>query len=644
MIDRAFDLAWRAHYGQFRKSGEPYIIHGMETAKIVRRWGLGAEEVAAALCHDVIEDGWLNGRKINKEYVAGLLGERVAHLVDGITELGKEPDYVGKKPSKEYIMRKLLDAASLDLAVLIIKFADRLHNMRTLAYTKNESARKKAAETLYVYSRIADILGMWTLKRNFEDLAFKYLEPKIHQTIKEHRDMIIKESEAKINGILADLEEKLAPVQGRIKREVRGIFELYQRFGLRGKKLTDIAADDIWRVCVIVPDEPLLAGLSNCYLAEGMVHQHYRPAQNQKIEDHVYEACPNGHRFLHTYVQVPGGQLLIQVRERTMYREYRGGVLASVRKDRDWHSLNRRWLEALRKHLGREFSLNEADLYKIIAAESAPITVYTPNRGRPFEFPKGATAVDFAWQFRPEGALRAVSAEINGHKERPLSDSLKDGDRVYIETSPEARPNLNWLEFVRTPAAKAGIKSYFQALNDREKMGLALEYLHEKLKSYFLPVKAFVSSSYFGVFLARNGYHSWREYLRRVGSGEIETSGLVLADFVAEYQTLIRDHSSKLDPIGFKLIGRDEPGLIGKITGKLFSLGMNISCSFSRTEIINGQEMGVVTLVVKGVGGDAGKVQTMQIAAILRFTDGITSFVQLGELEIEELETALRNV
>ncbi|MDD5593857.1 MAG: HD domain-containing protein, partial [Candidatus Margulisbacteria bacterium] len=181
LIDQAFELAWRAHYGQFRLSNEPYVTHALATAQIVKEWGLGAEEIAAALCHDVVEDGLLNGNKIDKEYVAGLLGNRVADLVDGITELGKEPDYVGSKPSKDYIFGKLLEATRKDPSVLIVKFADRLHNMRTLAYAKSESARKKAAETLYIYSPIADISGMWVLKRDFEELAFEYLEPERYQ-------------------------------------------------------------------------------------------------------------------------------------------------------------------------------------------------------------------------------------------------------------------------------------------------------------------------------------------------------------------------------------------------------------------------------------------------------------------------------
>ncbi|MFH1390574.1 MAG: HD domain-containing protein [Candidatus Margulisiibacteriota bacterium] len=640
LLEDAFLLAWRAHNGQFRKSGEPYIVHVMETARIVKRWGLGAEEVAAALLHDVIEDGYLSGNNITKEELGNLITEGVAKLVDGITELGKEPDYVGKKPSKEYIMRKLLDAASLDLAVLIIKFADRLHNMRTLAYTHSASAKKKAAETLYVYSRIADILGIWTLKRNFEDLAYKYLEPENFYAIREYRDAIVRESEPRVKEIMADIERALAEhgIAGIVRLEIRGVFELYQRFELRGKKMTDIAADDIWRVVVIVPSEKNYG----CYLAMGIIHGVYHPAQNQKIEDHLNEARPNGHRFLHTYVQVPGGQLLIQIRDTVMYREYHGGVLASVSKDRDWHGLNRRWLEALRKHLESEYRLSDDDIYRIIAAESVPITVYTPNRGRPLPFPQGATALDFAFHLRPEGALHAVSAEINGCRGESLFTPLKDGDRVYIKIDPKAAPELNWLEHVRTPEAAQAIRNFLADLPENEMMGNALFYLRGKLREYYLPVKAFMVSKYFGAFLRENGYDSWSDFLKRIGLGEMRDLSSLLAAFMDEYSALIKTGSSRKNPIGFEIVGQDEPGFIGKITGQLAKCGMNIAYSYSRTEVINGREMGVVTLVVKGVGGDAGEIQKMQIAATLHFTEGIINFIELSPEEIGRLEKTLK--
>jgi len=641
LIEDAFLLAWRAHNGQFRKSGEPYIVHVMETAKIVKRWGLGAEEVAAAVLHDVIEDGYIAGFNITKEELGKLINERVAHLVDGITELGKEPDYVGKKPSKEYIMRKLLSAASLDLAVLIIKFADRLHNMRTLAYTQSESAKKKAAETLYVYSQIANILGIWTLKRNFEDLAYKYLEPENFYAIREYRDAIVRESEPRVKEIMADIEMALAEhgIAGRVRLEIRGVFELCQRFELRGKKLTDIAADDIWRVIVIVPNEKKYG----CYLAMGIIHGVYHPAQNQKIEDHVNEACPNGHRFLHTYVQGPGGQLLVQIRDTVMYREYHGGVLAGVGKNRDWHGLNRRWLEALRKHLESEYSLSDEDLYTIVAAESVPITAYTPNRGRPFQFPRGATALDFAFKLRPEGALRAVSAKINGHTGRPLSDPLKDGDRVYIETDQKAKPDLKWLEHVRTPEARVSLEKYFNSLSDIQARDLAINYLKAKLLESFLPIKAFISSKYFGDYLARHGHETWMGFLTAVGRGKIRRVDRFLGGFMEEYYATIGDQHRARAPIGFKIVGKDEPGLMGSIAGGIAAHGMNISFCLSYSQKIDGVSRGVVNLVVEGTAGDVGEIENMQIATILRFTDGVTNFTPLSKENITNLAVLKRS-
>ena len=626
MIDQAFDLAWRAHYGQFRLSNEPYVTHALATAQIVKEWGLGAEEMAAALCHDVVEDGLLNGNKINKEYVADLLGERVADLVDGITELGKEPDYSGSKPSKDYIFGKLLEAARKDPSVLIIKFADRLHNMRTLAYAKSESARKKAAETLYIYSRIADILGMWALKRDLEELAFEYLEPERYREIKTCREVIIKQSKKRVQEITDDLRKNFSPIGVKINCERRGVYELCQRAELKNKTLADISADDVWRVNVIVPEKPVYSAIetSNCHLAMSAIHKLFHPAKDHKIEDHIYEACPNGHRFLHTYVKVEEfGCLLVQIRDRQMYREYQGGVLAYIKGAPDWKKINLIWLDSLIRHLSSEYGVKDKDLGEIFAAESVPITVYTHKRNTPVQLPRGASVLDFAFRLFDKKALSAVGAKVNGHTGIPLSRVLKDGDIVHVDFYQRAQPGLEWLEWVRTPEAVDELKRYYASLGEGTLLSLAAVYLNGKLEKYHLSAAELLASGFFGDFLARHGLREPAEFLQKLGRGEIKNADKFLAEAIKELQAQFAGPQAPRVRQPFLIIAESRQGLLDKIANPMKDIA-NISVGFFHEYEANGKKMAAMTIYVECADSPAGELQLRRIRNIIDKTPGVT--------------------
>lgn len=629
LIEQAFDLAWRSHYGQYRKSGDPYFIHVMNTAKYVKNWGLGAEELAAAICHDTVEDGWVNGRKVTKEYVAEILGQRVANLVDGITELGKEPDYTGLKPSKEYIFRKLINAASKDLAVLIIKFADRLDNMETLSYVKISSAKKKASETLHVYSRIADILGMWDLKRRFEDLAFQYLEPARYRQINSHRDRVRSKSVVRMEEIGQQFEANLMRYGVSIKLEMRGIYELHQRIEQRGKQLTDIAPDDFWRVNLVVPEEAWFSDfttsdgrpVSNCYLAMGMIHQGiFPPAQNQRIEDHIKRPMSNGHRFLHTYVQVPDyGRLLIQIRDSLMNEEYHRGVLAQVDRNPDWHKMRLSWLNSLQRTLQVEH-FDEGGLFDALAAESLQITVLTKRTNKPYAMPRGACALDFAFHRLGGKALNAVNATVNGNTGQ-LSRILEDGDEVFVNCWRTAQPKRIWLDWVRTPMAIKMLRTHFSGLDEETQRKVASEYLKEKLVEHYFSYEM-LFSKYFRFFLAEHGFKGPEEFILQVGQG-MRGVGELFRVFIDRFENDVRQGKDKEIDQPFLIIARDRVGLLDSIAGPLRTLNYDISLGYFHRydDQESGEPMAVIQLNLRCAGDEAlKKVQQVQVEEVIRRT------------------------
>ncbi|MBU1026813.1 MAG: HD domain-containing protein, partial [Candidatus Margulisbacteria bacterium] len=449
LVKKACDLAWEGHYAQEpRKDGSPYFSHPLAVANILIEWGVGAKEVAAALCHDLIEDGKINGERITREFIEEKLGKRVAQLIEGVTELGKEPEFNGvEKPSDVDIFKKWLGYGAKDLGSLIIKLADRLHNMRTLAYTSEESQRLKSEETLKVYTRVADILGMWEVKRELEDLCFKYLHPEIYEQIMMKRTEIIAQNEDVIQNIIAEMQDGLTDLKMEIELfpEARFIYELYQRMEYRGLLLEELFPTDIWRINIVVPEK------RDCHLVEGEIHDNLYPPVQGETYNYIAEPRPNGHQFLHSYVKVPRfGRLLIQIRDKEMQRNYKYGVVSKVNGRSDWFKEDFTWLKALMDYLKSE-GVTENALYRMFAAVTEPIEVYT-SQGKKIQLPFGATALDFAAQIHTKVFGKAKEAIING-RPTPLSTVLQDADEVWIVKGEETRPKLEWIDWIRTPRA-----------------------------------------------------------------------------------------------------------------------------------------------------------------------------------------------
>ncbi len=465
MVLHAYDYAKEAHRNQKRASGEPYFIHPCAVAEILTELGLDAETVAAALLHDVIEDTPATEEDIRREF-----GEGVLTLVAGVTKLDK---IVFKSQEEEEAenFRKIFLAMAQDIRVIIIKLADRLHNMRSLNYLSQERQRKMARETLDIYAPIAGRLGISQIKCELEDLCLKYLEPasfeylveNIHQKLEERNrfvDFVVDE----IKGILEESQ-----IKGEVFGRPKHFYSIYKKMKTKGKTLDQIY--DLTAVRVIV------GSIDECYEVFGKIHKTWKPVPG-RIKDYIAMPKPNLYQSLHTTVVTNFGQPFeIQIRTEEMHRTAEFGIAAhwKYKENRDEEStLDQRisWIrEVMEVQGGLRDSKEFLDTVKG-ALISKELLVFTPQ-GKVISLPSGATSIDFAYAIHSEVGNRCTGAKVNG-KIVPLSSALELGDVVEIITSPNSKgPSRDWLKFVRSSSAKAKIKSFYrkQMKDDNIRMG-----------------------------------------------------------------------------------------------------------------------------------------------------------------------------
>jgi len=630
-VHLAFRLAWEGHSGQFRKSGEPYIEHPLAVAEIVTEWGMGPEKIAAALCHDLIEDGKIRGQRITKEYLAEKLGANVAELVEGITELGKEPEFSGEKPSLVDIYRKWLQYGAKDLAIIVAKLADRLHNMRTLAYVKEDVRLKKSEETLSVYAKIADILGIWEVKRELEDRSFQYVNPGIYSNNRSRRKSIIERSKDRVEEIVRALREKLdqSGLHIEIIPEKRFIFELHERMQKREILLEDLTPTDVWRIKIVVPRK------EDCHAIEGRIHDELFPPVQGEIHNYIAEPRPNGHRFLHSYVKVPRfGRLLIQIRDQEMEKNYRLGILS-----RDWRKESFSWLSALMDYL-RGSAVTTHALHDMIAAVSDPIVVYT-RQGKAIELPFGSTALDFAAFIHTEIFKHAKEAIVNG-RPAALSRVLQEGDEVFIVKDESGWPKLEWVKWIRTHKALQTLrpllkkKSDTEEKSDKEILGPAWTLLTEEASRFHLTAEQLTQNEYFISFLREKGFGDVQDFIYRAGLGRAKMDELV-AEFMESVQEAASERSEKPREYRVKIIVKDRSGLLDDITNPLKGLGVNMSEGFFYNYVEGEEKKGVIFLIVEGSAGAVGMIQQLQVLTIIKNTRGVEQVTFPSQEEIDKV-------
>ena len=480
VVERAFEVAERAHKGQLRKSGDPYITHPVAVAEILLDFGLDANSIAAALLHDTVEDTSYSQESLRKDF-----GPEVASLVDGVTKL----DRLTYGPTAEAeTVRKMVVAMAKDIRVLVIKLADRLHNARTWQYVEPESAERKAKETLDIYAPLAHRLGMNAVKWELEDLSFKYIEPKkfeeIERLVQERNPSRAKLTNEVITLVEQDLasESIAAMVTGRHKH----LYSVYQKMVIRGREFNDIY--DLVGIRVLVDD------VRDCYAVLGAIHARWSPVPG-RFKDYIAMPKFNLYQSLHTTVIGPNGKAVeIQIRTHDMHSRAEYGIAAHWKyklsgSSRSSDSPDMLWLKQL-----HEWQQETSDVTEFLDAlrfdlRTPETFVFTP-KGSVIALPLGATAVDFAYAVHTDVGNRCIGAKVNG-KLVSLEMPLVNGDVVEVLTNKAetASPSRDWLNFVKSSRARSKIKAWFSKERREEAIDAGRESIARQMRKAGLPLQ-----------------------------------------------------------------------------------------------------------------------------------------------------------
>ncbi|HEU0198999.1 MAG TPA: bifunctional (p)ppGpp synthetase/guanosine-3',5'-bis(diphosphate) 3'-pyrophosphohydrolase [Burkholderiaceae bacterium] len=473
-IKDAYKFSDAAHLGQFRKSGEPYITHPIAVAELLTDWKLDAAAIQAALLHDVMEDSG-----VSKQELVERFGPVVAELVDGVSKLDRLR-FDSSEQQQAESFRKMLLAMARDVRVILIKLADRLHNVRTLDAMQPEKQRRTARETIDIYAPIAHRLGLNAIFRELQESSFARLYPLRYETLRKAVYGARGNRREVLNKILESVRKALA--QAKIKAEVQGrektIYGIYRKMVEKHLSFSEVL--DIYGFRVVVPQR------ADCYLALGALHALYKPVPG-RFKDYIAIPKVNGYQSLHTTLIGPyGTPVEFQIRTQEMHHVAESGVAAHWLYKEDDTSLSElqsrthQWLQSLLEIQSQ--SGDSAELMENIKVDLFPdkVYVFTP-KGKIVSLPRGATPVDFAYSIHTDVGNRCVAARINSEIQ-PLRTELRNGDVVEIVTGPVARPNPGWLSFVRTGRARAEIRHFLRTMKREESIELGERLLAQAAK------------------------------------------------------------------------------------------------------------------------------------------------------------------
>tara|TARA_X000000950_G_C13913972_1_gene660113 strand:- start:1534 stop:3642 length:2109 start_codon:yes stop_codon:yes gene_type:complete len=507
-IESAFEVALSAHAGQKRVSGDPYIIHPIAVTKILADYKMDYESIIAGLLHDVIEDTAITKKAIQKQF-----GVSVAHLVDGLSKI-KQVEFKSRLAAQGENFRKMLLAMSSDIRVIVIKLADRLHNMRTLEVLSKERKERIATETLEIFSPIARRLGMHDISLELEDLSFKALYPKRYAVLsngltkieKKHQDVM----EKILNKIRQHMSKADVTILSLFSRK-KNLYSIYRK--MKRKHVSFSELTDVYAARVILKNE------MDCYKALGVLHQLYYPL-SEKFKDYIAVPKPNGYQSLHTVLFGPSGvPIEVQIRTQGMEERASSGIASHWQyKIRSIETKEQKWLENLidiQKVIGNpeEFIKNvKMDLF------SEEVFVFTP-KGDIIELPQNATAMDFAYNVHTEIGNHCIAAKID-RQLAPLSSTLANGQTIEILTSDSAHPTAVWLDIVVTPKAKTSIHNFLKSQQKKESIALGRELLEFSLNKIGLSIESVGDDQLFSMVDSKR-YQAIDEFYASIGMGTL---------------------------------------------------------------------------------------------------------------------------
>ena len=531
MIEKAYKTAAEAHKNQFRKSGEPYIIHPLDVAIILADLELDKETIVAGLLHDVVEDTIMTESDLQREF-----GKDVALLVDGVTKLENLPLSTGTSQVDEKLemqaenLRKMFLAMAKDIRVILIKLADRLHNMRTLKYKSPESRQRIAKETLEIYCPIAQRLGISKIKTELDDLSLKYLEPDVYYDLVEKIAVRKSVREKYIQGIVDEVSEHIqkAGLKAKIDGRVKHFFSIYKKMKNQDKTLDQIY--DLFAVRIIVDT------VKDCYAALGVIHEMYKPIPG-RFKDYIAMPKANMYQSLHTTLIGSSGQPFeIQIRTFEMHKAAEYGIAAHwkykeasdgkkvetqeeeklswLRQILEWQqdlSDNKEFLKLLK---------NDLDLF------SDNVYCFTPS-GEVKNLPAGSTTIDFAYSIHSAVGNRMVGARVND-KLVTIDYEIKNGDRIEIITSQNSKgPSRDWLNVVKSTQAKNKINQWFKNELKEDNIVKGKELLNNYCKTRSVNLSELMKTEYMSAIMRKYGFRDWDSVLAAIGHGALKEGQVV---------------------------------------------------------------------------------------------------------------------
>ena len=529
MLVRAYAYAEKAHSAQKRASGEPYFIHPCEVAKILIDLGMNAATIAAALLHDVIEDTEATEADICREF-----GDEVLNLVSGVTKLDKI-EFKSAAEADAENFRKIFVAMAKDIRVIIIKLADRLHNMRTLGALSKERQQKMARETLDIYTPLAGRLGISQLKCELEDLCLKYVDPEMYEYLSETIHERLSQRQVLIDSVIAELRKLMLAdnITGEVFGRPKHYFSIYKKMKNKGLSIDQIY--DLAAVRIIVKD------LRGCYTLLGEIHEHWMPIPG-RIKDYIATPKPNKYQSLHTTVMTSFGQPVeIQIRTEEMHRIAEFGIAAHWKyKEGRTEAANTdfeerlAWVKRVMEWQGEMKGSQEfVDALKT-ELYSHELLVFTP-RGKVISLPPEATPIDFAYAIHSEVGNHCVGARVNS-RIVPLTTTLTVGDVVEIVTSPSSKgPSRDWLKIVKSASARAKIKQFFKNLLRDDYIRDGENRLEEEARKKGYSLSTLLTDESFERVAERFSFSERDEMFAAVGYGSVSV-GQVLVKLIDYYK------------------------------------------------------------------------------------------------------------
>lgn len=599
IVEKAYRIADNAHKGQVRKSGEPYIIHPLYVAVILADLELDKESIVAGLLHDVVEDTVMTSEEIAAEF-----GDEVALLVDGVTKLGQLSYSNDKVEVQAENLRKMFLAMAKDIRVILIKLADRLHNMRTLKYMRPEKQKEKARETMDIYAPIAQRLGISKIKIELDDLSLRYLEPEVYYDLADKIALRKSAREDLINGIVKEVSDYIADahIKAKIYGRAKHFFSIYKKMRNQGKTLDQIY--DLFAVRIIVEN------VKDCYAALGVIHEMYKPIPG-RFKDYIAMPKANMYQSLHTTVIGPGGQPFeIQIRTFEMHRTAEYGIAAhwKYKEASDGKKVEKQEEEKLswlRQIL--EWQMDMSDNHEFMSLLKSDLDLFSDNvycftpSGDVKNLPNGSTPIDFAYSIHSAVGNKMVGARVNG-KLVPIEYVIQNGDRIEIITSQNSKgPSRDWLKIVKSTQAKSKISQWFKHQLKEENIIKGKELITNYCKMHTIVLSDITKPECQAKVMRKYGFKDWDSVLAAVGHGGLK-EGQVVNKLVEEYNKQTKKIKTDIDILNDVASGEKQKAHISKGSKGIVVKGVDdIAVRFSHCcNPVPGDE--IVGFVTRGRG------------------------------------------